>query len=261
MFDCITTVWAVQSTGGFASGFQVLGWEGPGEGFVPAATCLSAKGREGARRTANCEERVRHQGLGSGGHGRGNGNGNTFIREGTRRVAKGPQEANSQGTDKGCPYRRVRREAAAGGHLRWMEVAARTRAGTRPAPTGACGGRRPQRGGTCDGWKSQRVRGQAQGLPLQARAAGGGRKGGALAMDGSRSAYEGRHKACPYRRVRREAAAKGGTCDGWKSQRVRGQAQGVPLRGVDWAGGTRSGEALSVGYLPPMQTPGRRGML
>ncbi|MDE0077528.1 MAG: hypothetical protein OXO50_08415, partial [Caldilineaceae bacterium] len=68
-----------------------------------------------------------------------------------------------EGRHKACPYRRVRREAAA-------------------------------KGGTCDGWKSQRVRGQAQGLPLPARAAGGGRKG-ALAMDGSRSAYEGRHKA------------------------------------------------------------------
>ena len=309
---------------------------------MPAATCLSAKGREGARRTANCEERVRHQGLGTGGQGRGNGNGNIFVREGTRRAhkrrtARAPTRGAPTGacggrrpqggTCDGWKSQRVRGQAQGlplparaagggrkGGHLRWMEVAARTRAGTRPAPTGACGGRRPQRGalamdgsrsayegrhkacpyrrvrreaaakgGTCDGWKSQRVRGQAQGLPLPARAAGGGRKGGhlrwmevaartragtrpaptgacggrrpqrgALAMDGSRSAYEGRHKACPYRRVRREAAAKGGTCDGWKSQRVRG---------VDGAGGTRSGEALSVGHLPPMQTPGRRGML
>ena len=248
---------------------------------MPAETCLSAKGREEARRAHKRRTaRAPTRGAPTGAYGGRRPQGGTCGGWKLRRVRGHPQ---------GAPLRARTVGGGRKGHLRWMEVAARTRAPTRGAPTGACGGRRPQRGtcdggrlqrvrghpqgvhlqaraagggrkgGTCDGGRLQRVRGHPQGVHLQARAAGGGRKG-APAMEGGCSAYEGTHKGC-YRRVRREAAAKGGTCDGGRLQRVRGHPQGVHLRGVDGAGGTRFGEALSVGHLPPMSAPGRRGML
>ena len=191
---------------------------------MPAETCLSAKGREEARRAHKRRTaRAPTRGAPTGAYGGRRPQGGTCGGWKLRRVRGHPQ---------GAP---LRARAAGGGHkgcLRWMEVEARTRAPTRGAPTGACGGRRPQRG-TCDGGRLQRVRGHPQGVHLQARAAGGGRKG-APAMEGGCSAYEGTHKGCTYRRVRREAAARGHLR--WREVAARTRA---PTRGATGACGGR----------------------
>ena len=115
-----------------------------------------------------------------------------------------------EGTHEGCPY----------GGRRGMGVVARTWAPTRGAPTGD--------GGV---WESWRVRGRPQGVPLRG-----------MAGYGSRGAYVGAHKGCPYGGwrgmgvvARTWAPTRGApTGDGgvWESWRVRGRPQGVPLRGM-----------------------------
>ena len=173
-----------------------------------------------------------------------------------------------EGTHKGCPYGgwrvgglweswRVRGHPQGvplrGAGWRAMGVVARTRAPTRDAPTGDGGlagyGSRGAYEGTHKGcpygervgglWESWRVRGHPQGVPLRGRA-GWRAMGvvartraptrdaptgdGGLAGYGSRGAYEGTHKGCPYGGWR-----VGGL---WESWRVRGHPQGVPLRGM-----------------------------
>ena len=144
---------------------------------------------------------------GLGTGGQGRGNGN-----GNTFIREGTRRAHKRrpGHPQGVPLRgRCRGERESGSRR-----LGRRRAGTRPAPTGACGGRRPQKGALAMDGSRSAYEGRHKACPYRRVRREAAAKG-ALAMDGSRSAYEGRHKACPYRRVRREAAAKGGTCDGW----------------------------------------------
>ena len=155
---------------------------------------LSAKGREGARRTATpfrstkgrrvlkrAPTRGAPTGPPLGGWGKGDGAGTT-TRAGTRPaptgggggLAEGVQ-GRRKGRHKACPYRK-----GFGGWRRGCRGDAR--AGTRPAPTG--------RGSGVGGGGAGAMRGQAQGLPLQEGVRG--------LAEGVQGRCEGRHKACPY---------------------------------------------------------------
>ena len=170
-------------------------------GLTPKKTDFSAKLREGARRTAGAF-RVLLAGL--------------FVRS---RVSR---EVTPRTT-----FRKDVNETVESLTFVRVEVSsdATTRAPTRGAPTGggvAGYGSRGAYEGTHKGcpyggrvggiWESWRVRGHPQGVPLRGRAGWrgmgvvartraptrGAPTGGGLAGYGSRGAYEGTHKGCPY---------------------------------------------------------------
>ena len=156
---------------------------------MPAATSLSAKGREGSTRgeqpghpqgvrlrwtdvAARTRAPTRGAPTGAGGGGRAQG-----VRLQWTDVA-----ARTRAPTRGAPTGAGGGGRAQGVRLRWTDVAARTRAPTRGAPTGAGGGERAQ-GCACGGRTLPRVRGHPQGVPLPVRAAGGGgRFGGILSI-------------------------------------------------------------------------------
>ena len=160
-----------------------------------------------------------------------------------------------EGTHKGCPYRDCGRLGHVG-----TGVLGKREGTHKGCPYGGMG----QVEAFEDGGAGQ-ARGHPQGVPLRWDAAGWGMWGrgcwasaraptrGAPTVGWGRLRHlrmavlgkrEGTHKGCPYGGMRRVEVGE----DGGAGQ-ARGQARGVPIRGVDGAGGTGFGWTPSIRHL------------